>query len=333
MNDMVNHPAHYTSHPSGVECIEIAEHHSFCAGNALKYIWRAGLKGDALVDLRKARWYLDREIARLERQGAGREAGPPAEVRPDAGGDGMLADLKARAARQMQATVERDAPAFKVEAPAPEEKAPPKRRTGPYSDLEISQVGRMLDDGRSKEEIAAALDRDPRAIHVAIARAKKDGAAPDTGTPAITPAGGSSRPGEGRAGGPGVTPTPSRSREQTSPKVAGSEGPGGRGVAAAPPAAIADRAGKSGSRRTVARHLDALPASDSWPAERDLRLAEMIVAGEGIANAALELQIPSDDCKARWGELTAPIRGEKGLSLDGQAALMEELRERAAAHD
>lgn len=64
--DMVAHPPHYTGHPSGVECIEIAEHMNFCRGNALKYLWRAGLKGDALEDLRKARWYLDREIARLE---------------------------------------------------------------------------------------------------------------------------------------------------------------------------------------------------------------------------------------------------------------------------
>ena len=63
-DDPVDHPAHYTSH--GVECIDIAETMSFCLGNALKYIWRAGLKGDLVEDLRKARWYLDREIARLE---------------------------------------------------------------------------------------------------------------------------------------------------------------------------------------------------------------------------------------------------------------------------
>lgn len=64
--DMVNHPPHYTSHPSGVECIDVVEHLNFCLGNAVKYIWRAGLKGDALEDLKKARFYLDREIARLE---------------------------------------------------------------------------------------------------------------------------------------------------------------------------------------------------------------------------------------------------------------------------
>ena len=66
MKDRVNHPRHYTSHPSGVECIEIAEHMNFCLGCALKYIWRAGLKGDAVEDLKKARWYVDREIKRLE---------------------------------------------------------------------------------------------------------------------------------------------------------------------------------------------------------------------------------------------------------------------------
>jgi hypothetical protein len=65
--DPIN-PTHYKSHPSGVECVTIAEHFNFCLGNALKYLWRAGLKDDAIVDLKKARWYLDREIARLELQ-------------------------------------------------------------------------------------------------------------------------------------------------------------------------------------------------------------------------------------------------------------------------
>lgn len=62
MNDPVNHPSHYTKHPSGVECITITEHMSFCVGNAIKYLWRADLKLDAVEDLRKARWYIDREI-------------------------------------------------------------------------------------------------------------------------------------------------------------------------------------------------------------------------------------------------------------------------------
>ena len=62
MNDPENNPKHYTAHPSGIDCIEITEHMSFCLGNAFKYIWRADLKHDAVEDLRKARWYLDREI-------------------------------------------------------------------------------------------------------------------------------------------------------------------------------------------------------------------------------------------------------------------------------
>lgn len=65
-NDPVNHPTHYTRHPSGVECIQVTEHMNFCRGNAVKYIWRAGQKGSELVGLRKARWYIDREIERLE---------------------------------------------------------------------------------------------------------------------------------------------------------------------------------------------------------------------------------------------------------------------------
>lgn len=64
-HDAVNHPRHYLGHPSGVECIEIVEHLNFCVGNAIKYLWRAGLKGDALEDLQKGRWYIDREIARV----------------------------------------------------------------------------------------------------------------------------------------------------------------------------------------------------------------------------------------------------------------------------
>lgn len=65
--DMVNHPPHYTSHPSGVECITITEWFSFNLGNVIKYVWRAGLKSnDKLSDLKKAQFYLNREIARQE---------------------------------------------------------------------------------------------------------------------------------------------------------------------------------------------------------------------------------------------------------------------------
>jgi hypothetical protein len=64
MNDNVNHPKHYTDHPSGIECIQITEHMNFCLGNAVKYIWRADLKNDAIEDLQKAQWYLNQEINR-----------------------------------------------------------------------------------------------------------------------------------------------------------------------------------------------------------------------------------------------------------------------------
>lgn len=65
--DPIDHPRHYTSHPSGVECIEIAEHLSFALGNALKYLWRAGQKDNAKDDVAKACWYLRRESERLYR--------------------------------------------------------------------------------------------------------------------------------------------------------------------------------------------------------------------------------------------------------------------------
>lgn len=68
VNDPINHPKHYTQYP--VEVIEITERLNFCRGNAVKYITRAGVKDPhkELEDLKKAQWYLAREIARLEKQ-------------------------------------------------------------------------------------------------------------------------------------------------------------------------------------------------------------------------------------------------------------------------
>ena len=67
VEDLVNHPKHYSSHPSGVECIQITRHMNFNLGNAFKYIWRAGLKtDDAVQDLEKSVWYIQDEIRRLK---------------------------------------------------------------------------------------------------------------------------------------------------------------------------------------------------------------------------------------------------------------------------
>lgn len=70
--DGVNHPSHYNQHPSGVECVDIAQHYNFNVGNAIKYLWRAGLKtteGPAreaeVKDINKAIWYLNQELKRL----------------------------------------------------------------------------------------------------------------------------------------------------------------------------------------------------------------------------------------------------------------------------
>lgn len=67
-NDPVNHPKHYTSHPSGVECITVTEHMGFNLGSAMKYLWRADEKGAPIEDLRKAVWYIQREIGRRSGQ-------------------------------------------------------------------------------------------------------------------------------------------------------------------------------------------------------------------------------------------------------------------------
>lgn len=81
MSDNVNHPSHYLAHPSGVECITITEAMNFCVGNAVKYLWRAGLKSDdPREDLLKARWYVDRELERLGHVDAGEAIAAPVEA-------------------------------------------------------------------------------------------------------------------------------------------------------------------------------------------------------------------------------------------------------------
>lgn len=64
----VAHPSYYNQHPSGVECIDIAQHYCFLLGNVIKYVWRAGLKNKEtyLEDLEKAAWYLRRKIEQVK---------------------------------------------------------------------------------------------------------------------------------------------------------------------------------------------------------------------------------------------------------------------------
>lgn len=64
--ETVDHPAHYNQHPAGIECITVVEAFNFNIGNAIKYLWRAGLKpgASAAEDLQKAAWYVAREIER-----------------------------------------------------------------------------------------------------------------------------------------------------------------------------------------------------------------------------------------------------------------------------
>lgn len=70
MADEVDHPKHYNQVP-GVECIDVVKHFNFQRGNAIKYLWRAGEKGDPVRDLQKAMWYIESEIADIiEARGA-----------------------------------------------------------------------------------------------------------------------------------------------------------------------------------------------------------------------------------------------------------------------
>jgi len=81
--DHIN-PDHYKSHPSGVECIDVTRHMSFNCGNAVKYIWRNGLKdgNPSAQDLKKAIWYLQDEVNKLEQLGVNEEEGVPGALIP-----------------------------------------------------------------------------------------------------------------------------------------------------------------------------------------------------------------------------------------------------------
>jgi hypothetical protein len=157
--DPVNHPKHYTGHASGVECIQITEHMNFCLGNAVKYIWRAGEKGDAVKDLRKARWYLDREIARLsDGMGQDRRACVPS-VAPVAAGEGASPPrVNAESGPQ---EVSPDAPA-RAELPAV---PPTPRQRGPKGTYRTPErlaiLRRDYPAGRPTHEIRAAMEALP----------------------------------------------------------------------------------------------------------------------------------------------------------------------------
>lgn len=82
--DMVNHPPHYTSGDAkcsacgkAIECIDVTQHMPFTIGNAVKYLWRQGLKGSAVEDLKKAAWYIAREIERRSRAARDEIVPPP----------------------------------------------------------------------------------------------------------------------------------------------------------------------------------------------------------------------------------------------------------------
>ena len=68
MKDLVNHPSHYGGKDNIYEAIKVIEawQLGFCLGNTIKYISRAGKKDNALQDLEKAKFYLDREINKLK---------------------------------------------------------------------------------------------------------------------------------------------------------------------------------------------------------------------------------------------------------------------------
>jgi hypothetical protein len=65
--EKIDHPSHYNQHPTGIECIDVVEAgFSFNTSSAIKYLWRCMYNDATYEDLGKARWYIDREIARLQ---------------------------------------------------------------------------------------------------------------------------------------------------------------------------------------------------------------------------------------------------------------------------
>lgn len=62
--ETVEHPLHYNWHPRGIECIDVIDAFPWALGEAIKYIWRCGRKGNSIEQLRKAIFCLEREIER-----------------------------------------------------------------------------------------------------------------------------------------------------------------------------------------------------------------------------------------------------------------------------
>lgn len=103
--NLVEHPPHYTSHPSGIECIQVVEHMPFNTGNAVKYLWRAGLKTEDLrTDLEKAIWYVNRELVRLC-GGPASLAAIATEAGPDAATEVMIGQAQHEVVRAAAALV------------------------------------------------------------------------------------------------------------------------------------------------------------------------------------------------------------------------------------
>lgn len=115
MNNNVSHPAHYTQgpvHPACgevVECITITEHHNYNVGNAIKYLWRADHKDNALEDLAKAAQYIQFEIDRRKYEAARNEPPLFAEPGPTVGKAEVRED---DAGLDVKVTVSDDAPVW-----------------------------------------------------------------------------------------------------------------------------------------------------------------------------------------------------------------------------
>ena len=129
LNDPVNHLKHYTSHPSGVECITITRHMGFNLGNALKYIWRADLKGNSIEDLRKAIWYIEDEIKK--------RGGVQQLINITTPGDTLSGKELKQLADTLQQTIEGFSPPPGVREPDNRPPAPPAPCMHNHDSLEI----------------------------------------------------------------------------------------------------------------------------------------------------------------------------------------------------
>lgn len=326
-SDNVNHPPHYTAHPSGVECIEVTEHMIFNLGNAIKYIWRCDEKGDPIENIDKAIWYLKREKKR-RRAGPRRAAcddlnyfhGSNEIKLPDRlpdhlidgfvrgfdlGKDEIVSVIETEPEPEAAEAAERPEPEPPTEQPAD---PPAELVSGPFSEEEAKLIVDLTLQGEGPTAIAKRLNRAVKDISnwkfrykERIARAvRKDPEEPDAAP-------------EAKPAAPKTSKKMPRIKASPKPLSAPARGP-----VMHIPEGVALRDALSGPERAIYDHLGKLLDTDraGWTADRDCTLVQMMLAGEGPGAVAAELGSDKKLVLNRWRALnTQPVNLSHGKAL------------------